>query len=269
MNENEQGSNKIYNPYTDKVEMPKEDSKAQPKPMIENGNNLNNLFSEKENNFIDMSQSQIFTSQKENIKKQNDLQKSQTNIRPSHIPQRHHHSKKKIQLNLTEDEEIYYYNLFESLDKNDQGKLDSITASSFIKKSGISKHILKDIWLLAVKSSINYITRDEFYLTLRLIALAQNNMPYTLETIEKNDPIPPLPNFKYKIKISDRIMYKISENNKKAYKRIFENNKDNKSDVDITSRKAINIWSSANASDDFIKKIAALVTPLEKKDILI
>ena len=43
-------------------------------------------------------------------------------------------------------------------------------------------------------------------------------MPYTEESIIKNSPIPPLPSFKYKIKMNDRIIYKISENNKKAFK---------------------------------------------------
>ena len=54
--------------------------------------------------------------------------------------------------------------------------------------------------------------------------------------------------------MNDRIIYKITENNKKAFKRLLENNKDNKTDEDIISRKAINIWKSTNADDDFISK---------------
>ena len=64
-----------------------------------------------------------------------------------------------------------------------------------MKKSNLSKQVLKEIWLIAAKSSNTYILKEEFYVALRLIALAQNNMPFTEQSIEKNNPIPPLPNF--------------------------------------------------------------------------
>ena len=145
----------------------------------------------------------------------------------TNITSKKSHHRKKLRVNLTEDEEIYYYNLFESLDEKNIGKLDSKDAASFLKKSGLSKNILKNIWLIASQKSITYIEREEFYVALRLIALAQNNLPYDIENIEKNSPIPPLPSFKYKIKANDKIIYKISENNKMQYKRLFDNSKDN------------------------------------------
>jgi hypothetical protein len=158
---------------------------------------------------------------------------------------RHHHRKKILKVNLTEDEEIYFHNLFVSLDSKNQGKLDSRAAADFLKKSGISRNILKTIWLTASKSSITHIEKEEFYVALRLIALAQNNYPYTEEAIEKNSPIPPLPNFKYKIKGDNvKILYKISENNKNTYKRLFDSNKDKETDEKLPSRKAIIIWNS-------------------------
>ena len=269
MKENDDFPNQIYNPYTGKMEDTDENSKTKQKTILENGNNYNNLYNtnnnnDKDSNFIDLSVSQIISSKKDNFsinneKTKNDLQTS-TEVKKSH-----HHHKKKLTVNLTEEEEIYFYNLFESLDLNNINKLDSVVASTFFKKSGLPKHVLKEIWLMVVRYSTSYITREEFYIILRLIALAQNNMPYKEENIRTNSPIPPLPSFKYKIKMSNRIIYKISENNKKAYKRLFENSKDNKNDIDIISRKAINIWKSTNASDDFIRKIASIITPLEKK----
>ena len=95
------------------------------------------------------------------------------------------HHRKRLKINLTEDEEIYYYNLFESLDNKNSGKLDSKEAASFMKKSGLSRNILKSIWLIASQKSITYIEREEFYVALRLIALAQNNLPYDVENIQK------------------------------------------------------------------------------------
>ena len=37
--------------------------------------------------------------------------------------------------------------------------------------------------------------KEEFFVALRLIALAQNNMPYSAENIIRNNPIPNLPAF--------------------------------------------------------------------------
>ena len=45
-----------------------------------------------------------------------------------------------------------------------------------------SFYLIKKIkTLIASQKSINYIEREEFYVALRLIALAQNNLPYDIE----------------------------------------------------------------------------------------
>ena len=36
---------------------------------------------------------------------------------------------------------------------------------------------MKQFWIIAARTSQSYLTRDEFYLALRLIAYAQNGMP--------------------------------------------------------------------------------------------
>ena len=267
MKEKDENYNQNFIP---KTEIKNEKSNDNHKLIFENGkinkNSFNKIDSSNKNDFIDLSQSQIlpnkdnFTINATNMK--NDLQTSSINFKKNYL---HHHHKKRLKVNLTEEEEIYYYNLFESLDTKNIGKLDSVPASSFLKKSGLPKNVLKQIWLTVAKYSINHITREEFYAALRLVALAQNNMPYTEESIEKNTPIPPLPTFKYKIKMNDRIIYKITENNKQAFRRLFENSKINKTDNEIISRKTIEIWESTNASDDLIRKIASILTPLEKK----
>jgi hypothetical protein len=40
----------------------------------------------------------------------------------------------------------------------------------FFKQSGLPVEKLKDIWAIAAKTSKEYLTRDEFYVALRLIA---------------------------------------------------------------------------------------------------
>ena len=54
---------------------------------------------------------------------------------------------------------------------------DSITlggpdAVTFFKKSGLPVEKLRDIWKLAARTSNEYLTKDEFYVALRLIAYA-------------------------------------------------------------------------------------------------
>jgi len=43
--------------------------------------------------------------------------------------------------------------------------------------------VLKNIWLLAARTSQEYLTRDEFYVALRLIAYAQHGIPATEESV--------------------------------------------------------------------------------------
>ena len=227
-------------------------------------NNSNNIFERSNNNLINSYNSQYISNN--NI--QNFLikhnKKSTSNGR-----KKSHHRKKAIKIKLTEDEDIFYNNIFESLDNRNIGKLDSKEAAEFLKKSGLSRNILKTIWLIASKSSISFIERDEFYVALRLIALAQNNFPYTEESVEKNTPIPPLPHFKYKIKAdNESIIYKMSQNDKIKYQRLFDDSKENNYDDNISVTKAIILWKTMNAEDDLIKKIAGLLNPLEHKGFL-
>ena len=227
-------------------------------------NNSNDIFERSNNNLISSYNSQYISSNNsQNILVKHN-KKSTSNGR-----KKSHHKKKTLKVNLTEDEDIYYNNIFESLDNKNIGKLDSKEAAEFLKKSGLSRNILKTIWLIASKSSISFIERNEFFVALRLIALAQNNFPYNEESVEKNTPLPPLPHFKYKIAAdNERIMYKISQNNKIKYQKLFDDSKENNFDNNISVTKALILWKTMNAEDDLIKKIAGLLNPLEKKGFL-
>lgn len=58
----------------------------------------------------------------------------------------------------------------------DPAKVSGPEAVVFFKKSGLPIEKLKDIWKVAARTSNEYLTKDEFYIALRLIAYAQNNM---------------------------------------------------------------------------------------------
>jgi hypothetical protein len=49
-------------------------------------------------------------------------------------------------------------------------KVGGKDAVVFFKKSGLSIDKLKDFWKIAARTSNEYLTKDEFYVALRLIA---------------------------------------------------------------------------------------------------
>ena len=181
--------------------------------------------------------------------------------------------RKKLIIKLSDEEEIYYNNLFQYLDELNLEKIESKKAASFMKKSGLTSSQLKAIWLIASQSSIIYLDKMEFFIALRLISLAQNKLPYTIENIEKNIIPENLPKFnKYKINgnLNDKIIYKITNLELNKSKIIFDNNK-NKNEKNILINKAINILSPKNDAnnEDMIKKIITLISQfLQRKDYL-
>jgi epidermal growth factor receptor substrate 15 len=61
-------------------------------------------------------------------------------------------------------------------DPSGNNKVGGKEGVAFFKRSGLEKDVLRNIWLLAAKTSNEYLMRDEFYLALRLIAYAQNGI---------------------------------------------------------------------------------------------
>ncbi len=101
---------------------------------------------------------------------------------------------KKLFLRLTEEEKYKFQEIFNNLDKNKNGYIKIQNAIDFLKTSHLSEEILKQIISICrIQNGLFY--RNEFYIALRLIALAQNNFPFTEQEIINNSPIPSLPTF--------------------------------------------------------------------------
>ena len=49
-------------------------------------------------------------------------------------------------------------------------------AVMFFRKSDLAQDILKAIWMLAAKTSLEFLTWDEFYVACKLISYAQNDI---------------------------------------------------------------------------------------------
>ena len=177
--------------------------------------------------------------------------------------------KKRLYVKLTQEEKGYFSNLFQLVDSQGLGKLKNKDAANFMKKSGLNKNILKNIFLIAQPKSKQYLERDEFYVALRLIALAQNNMPFNEQAIILNKPIPPLPNFNLKkdFLADGDASFELRDDEKVKYKRIFDINKDGNND-NISAKKAIQMWRSTGVSDNVITKIANVLKPNEVRGFL-
>ena len=223
--------------------------------------NQNNLFFSNSNNF-------------NNNNNNNFLQNNNNPVRINPLSfqgnqGRANSQKKRLYVKLTQEEKGYYSNLFQLVDDQNFGKLKAKDAANFMKKSGLSKDILKNIYLIASQSSKQFLEKDEFYVALRLIALAQNNMPYNAQAIITNKPLPPLPNFNLKkdFLADDDNLFEMRDDEKVKYKRFFDINKDGNND-NISARKAIQMWRSTGADDNVIKKVADVLKPNETKGFL-
>ncbi len=99
-------------------------------------------------------------------------------------------SKIRIHFSLTIEEKNYYSKIFDLLDYEKNGKLNSDFIVHFIRDSGLNNKVLKEIFLLTPHNDIHYNERKEFFIMLRLIGLAQNKVPFNEDSLEKNTPIP-------------------------------------------------------------------------------
>ena len=173
-------------------------------------------------------------------------------------------------IKYTTDENNYYSKLFGQLDTEKKGILDSEKVANFMKTSGLNVQILQKIFLLNHHKNIHYTDKEEFFIILRLIGLAQNNMPYTIENLIKNSPIPPLPRFNEQKSNNNNIMnekiFELSENHINLYKKIFYSNKDTNKDY-ISQIKAIVLFHQQKYGEK-IEKVLELLNPFEQQSFL-
>lgn len=165
-------------------------------------------------------------------------------------------------------------------DTERKGKLIGKIGVDFLKKSDLSKDILKRIWYISSQTDPQWLERDDFYIALRLIALAQNNMPITEEAIRINSPLPPLPRFNLQSTNQQQLaflssmtqtedldaVFALDNNEIQKYTRAFNNAKeyDNK----ISLQKGIQMWKKANVSEEAISNIYKIVSPMKENEFM-
>ncbi|KAI8583513.1 hypothetical protein K450DRAFT_221553 [Umbelopsis ramanniana AG] len=95
-------------------------------------------------------------------------------------PGRHRRSSSQIlssvpgEENLTPEERHIYPQLFKAADIDGKGIVLGEEAVEFFKKSGLPSHVLSEIWTAADDEQRGFLTQQEFYVALKLIACFQN-----------------------------------------------------------------------------------------------
>ena len=175
--------------------------------------------------------------------------------------------KKKIIIPLNEEEIKYYKKIFGLLDYEKKGKIKKEFISYFIKDSGLNDVILNQILSLNFQKDKNYIDKNEFFIILRLIAMAQKNIPISLDLVENPNLKLNLPFFSFLQEsnlLKKQNLFEISENEIKSYLEIFYDKRDTKKQY-ISKLSAILVWSQKNPNG--IKdneKILESLEPLNK-----
>ncbi|XP_041352222.1 ralBP1-associated Eps domain-containing protein 1-like isoform X2 [Gigantopelta aegis] len=103
-------------------------------------------------------------------------------------------------LKLSEQEQQFYGELFQTCDVDGNGKITGIKASELFRASGLSQEQLVQITELCGAKRLGHFGRSQFYIALKLIAATQIGLPVKLDSLNSGVDIP-LPKFG---KISDQ-----------------------------------------------------------------
>ncbi|CAK4593493.1 unnamed protein product [Aphanomyces euteiches] len=78
-------------------------------------------------------------------------------------------------------EKGYYDILFPLADDEKSGAIGGRSAVAFFTKSGLDKSILREVWTIADSKQASVLHLGDFYVAMRLIAMAQHGQPVTLQ----------------------------------------------------------------------------------------
>lgn len=183
--------------------------------------------------------------------------------------------RRRVFFQFTIEENKYFSKIYHLLDYENKGKINSDSAAHFLRDSDLKDSILKEIFLLTSHKDIHFLEKDELYIILRLISLAQNKISFDSNSLERNTPIPPLPKFYFLQKanlLQKENLYQITENVEKYYSKIFNEQKDTRKEY-ISKLRATLIWNdwnkkNKNFDNNINEKIIQSLEPLKLENFL-
>lgn len=98
------------------------------------------------------------------------------------------------QLKLTQQEQVFYGEYFQTYDADGSGKISNSRASDLFVCSGLSPEVLLKISELCGAKRLGHFGRSQFYIALKLIAAVQNGYPPKLDSLNTGTEMP-LPKF--------------------------------------------------------------------------
>jgi hypothetical protein len=120
---------------------------------------------------------------------------------------------------ITNQERGVYNSLLAQADSESTGRIEGRQAVEFFKKSGLPVEVLKKVWELATPNGESFLDRERFYVSMRLIALAQEGTPLnqdTVHTVPKDYP-------KFSSGSSAPSSWSVPDEDKMKYSMIFDN----------------------------------------------
>lgn len=78
-----------------------------------------------------------------------------------------------------------YEILYKQVDPAGKGTIPGITAAKFLKKSGLKESLLHKIWSLSDYDTSGTLDKKGFFVALKLIACAQNDIPFDIDSLDE------------------------------------------------------------------------------------
>ncbi|CAD8210078.1 unnamed protein product [Paramecium octaurelia] len=158
-----------------------------------------------------------------------------------------------VRVKLDNKERGYYASLYQAVDATNTGQIGGAQAVSFFKRSGLSIEILKKIWLISSPNN-QTLNKEEFYVALKLISYAQNNIDVSNDSIQRCIPSP-LPQFQ-----SDtEEVYKLRPEQERLYQNYIQQL--DHSNSTVSTQMAMNLFKKTNLTQFQLQNIINLVDP--------
>ncbi|CAD8121225.1 unnamed protein product [Paramecium sonneborni] len=158
-----------------------------------------------------------------------------------------------VRVKLDNKERGYYASLYQAVDATNSGQIGGAQAVTFFKRSGLSVDILKKIWLISSPNN-QTLNKEEFYVALKLISYAQNNIEVSNDSIQRCIPSP-LPLFQ-----SDtEEVYKLKPEQERLYQNYIQQL--DHSNSSVSTQMAINLFKKTQLTQSQLQSIINLVDP--------
>lgn len=131
-------------------------------------------------------------------------------------------------LQIAGDHILIYEAYYKQLDPKESNEIGALDAAKFLKKSGLSDVVLSRIWDLSDPSGRGFLTKEGFFVALKLIGLAQEGSEINIKNIYNELPKPPkvgdLPKVPAQVKLvpTDNTDWSMKPEKRQQYEQLFE-----------------------------------------------